>query len=194
MGSSSTIPASPRPKSRRSRRGRAAPNSRTIQKLCRQLRSSPKAGETGRPISCFPFRSTSWRARARRAIHPGSHVTQERWIVAAELRAGNRKVVHHAHVFIIDPEQKAAAKTVDRPCRGIYPLAAHSAGYTIYLTFEASVFPGLVCERHVPSGSTARFQRPRSRMNPYSLLTASAPVPTEIIFAMSSCVTGRSGK
>jgi hypothetical protein len=39
--------------------------------------------------------------------------TEDRWIVAAELRAGNRKIVHHAHVFVIDPEQKAAAKQPD---------------------------------------------------------------------------------
>ena len=30
------------------------------------------------------------------------HFTEDRWIVAAELRPGNRRVVHHAHVFVID--------------------------------------------------------------------------------------------
>jgi hypothetical protein len=41
--------------------------------------------------------------------------TEDRWIVAAELRAGNRKIVHHAHVFVVDPEQKAAATTPNDP-------------------------------------------------------------------------------
>jgi len=33
--------------------------------------------------------------------------TEDKWVVAAELRAGNRKVVHHAHVFVIDPQAEA---------------------------------------------------------------------------------------
>jgi hypothetical protein len=41
--------------------------------------------------------------------------TEDRWIVAAELRAGNRKIVHHAHVFVVDPEQKPAAKQAKSP-------------------------------------------------------------------------------
>jgi hypothetical protein len=35
-----------------------------------------------------------------------SGFTEDRWVMAAELRAGNRKVVHHAHVFVVDPEPK----------------------------------------------------------------------------------------
>jgi hypothetical protein len=35
---------------------------------------------------------------------------EDRWIIAAELRPGNRKVVHHAHVFVVDPPSTA---TVD---------------------------------------------------------------------------------
>jgi hypothetical protein len=35
-----------------------------------------------------------------------SGFTEDKWVVAAELRAGNRKVVHHAHVFAVDPEAK----------------------------------------------------------------------------------------
>ena len=31
-----------------------------------------------------------------------TNFTEDRWIVAAELRPGNRKVVHHAHVFVVD--------------------------------------------------------------------------------------------
>lgn len=38
---------------------------------------------------------------------------EDRWIISAELRPGNFKIVHHAHVFTIDPDPpapKAAAK------------------------------------------------------------------------------------
>ena len=41
-------------------------------------------------------------------IRVPTNFTEDRWIVAAELRPGNRKVVHHAHVFVKAPE---AAKT-----------------------------------------------------------------------------------
>lgn len=40
-----------------------------------------------------------------------THFKEDRWIVAAELRPGNRKVVHHAHVLVKDTtvaEKKAA--------------------------------------------------------------------------------------
>lgn len=42
-----------------------------------------------------------------------SHFTEDRWVVAAELRPGNRKIVHHAHVFIKEPENKTAAGKKD---------------------------------------------------------------------------------
>lgn len=36
---------------------------------------------------------------------------EDRWVVAAELKPGNRKIVHHAHVFIEEPSDgKTAAK------------------------------------------------------------------------------------
>jgi hypothetical protein len=41
---------------------------------------------------------------------------EDRWIVAAELRPGNRKIVHHAHVFVQSPspeESKKSAKPDD---------------------------------------------------------------------------------
>jgi hypothetical protein len=38
-----------------------------------------------------------------------SGFTEDKWVVAAELRAGNRKIVHHAHVFVVDPEPKPKA-------------------------------------------------------------------------------------
>jgi hypothetical protein len=37
-----------------------------------------------------------------------ANFTEDKWVVAAELRAGNRKVVHHAHVFVVDDARKTA--------------------------------------------------------------------------------------
>lgn len=34
---------------------------------------------------------------------------EDRWIVAAELRPGNRKIVHHAHVFVTSPDKPKSA-------------------------------------------------------------------------------------
>jgi hypothetical protein len=34
-----------------------------------------------------------------------TNFTEDRWIVAAELRPGNRKIVHHAHVFVDNPSK-----------------------------------------------------------------------------------------
>lgn len=46
-----------------------------------------------------------------------TNFTEDRWVVSAELRPGNRKIVHHAHVFVVEPplpaggqEPKAVAK------------------------------------------------------------------------------------
>jgi mono/diheme cytochrome c family protein len=42
-----------------------------------------------------------------------THFTEDKWVTAAELRPGNRKVVHHAHVFVVEPEQQSAEKKKD---------------------------------------------------------------------------------
>ena len=39
-----------------------------------------------------------------------THFTEDRWVMAAELRPGNRKIVHHAHVFVKEAENKVASK------------------------------------------------------------------------------------
>ena len=39
-----------------------------------------------------------------------THFTEDRWIVAAELRPGNRRIVHHAHVFVVEPPSASNAK------------------------------------------------------------------------------------
>jgi hypothetical protein len=39
-----------------------------------------------------------------------TNFTEDKWVVAAELRPGNRRIVHHAHVFVVDPEEPVAKK------------------------------------------------------------------------------------
>ncbi|MBV9939537.1 MAG: hypothetical protein JO150_13600 [Acidobacteriaceae bacterium] len=47
-----------------------------------------------------------------------TNFTEDKWIVAAELRPGNRKVVHHAHVFVVEPETDASKeKKEDNPAK-----------------------------------------------------------------------------
>src|SRR3984957_2899153 len=50
-------------------------------------------------------------------IRVPTNFTEDRWIVAAELRPGNRKVVHHAHVFVRAAEAAVAKKTAADPVR-----------------------------------------------------------------------------
>lgn len=44
-----------------------------------------------------------------------SNFTEDRWVVAAELRAGNRKIVHHAHVFVVEPDAPKPAAAAAAP-------------------------------------------------------------------------------
>ncbi len=39
-----------------------------------------------------------------------TNFTEDKWIVAAELRPGNRKIVHHAHVFVNAPAKPKAGR------------------------------------------------------------------------------------
>lgn len=38
-----------------------------------------------------------------------TNFAEDRWVVAAELRPGNRRIVHHAHVFVVEPEEKKSS-------------------------------------------------------------------------------------
>jgi hypothetical protein len=40
-----------------------------------------------------------------------TNFNEDRWIVAAELRPGNRKIVHHAHVFVESPSPEDSKQT-----------------------------------------------------------------------------------
>jgi len=45
-----------------------------------------------------------------------TNFAEDRWVIAAELRPGNRRIVHHAHVFVTEPEKpKAAAGKESKP-------------------------------------------------------------------------------
>jgi hypothetical protein len=45
-----------------------------------------------------------------------TNFAEDRWVVSAELRPGNRKIVHHAHVFVVEPPPAAtSAKTPAAP-------------------------------------------------------------------------------
>src|SRR3954451_4596079 len=45
-----------------------------------------------------------------------TNFAEDRWISAAELRPGNRRVVHHAHVFVTQPSNQAKkASRADNP-------------------------------------------------------------------------------
>lgn len=46
-----------------------------------------------------------------------TNFAEDRWIISAELRPGNRKIVHHAHVFEIDPEAKVKAAPKPDPAK-----------------------------------------------------------------------------
>jgi hypothetical protein len=50
-------------------------------------------------------------------VNVPTHFTEDKWVVAAELRPGNRKVVHHAHVFVVEPEKKKAANAPPDPAK-----------------------------------------------------------------------------
>ncbi len=51
-----------------------------------------------------------------RQITVPTNFTEDRWVISAELRPGNRKVVHHAHVFVVDPpDPNAVAKPKSAP-------------------------------------------------------------------------------
>ena len=44
-----------------------------------------------------------------------THFTEDRWVQAAELRPGNRRVVHHAHVWVEQPKPPTAVTSAPAP-------------------------------------------------------------------------------
>ena len=42
-----------------------------------------------------------------------TNFTEDRWVVSAELRPGNRRIVHHAHVFVVEEDKPKTAGKLD---------------------------------------------------------------------------------
>ncbi len=98
-------------------------------------RGAPEGDPARAPVP--PVYSTAWKIGQPDAIIPipphtlapggpdeyehftvPTNFTEDKWVVAAELRPGNRKIVHHAHVFVeapAKPKSEAAKTTKDEP-------------------------------------------------------------------------------
>jgi len=52
-----------------------------------------------------------------------TNFSEDKWVVAAELRPGNLKIVHHAHVFVVEPDgeaNKGAKKEASKDAQAEY--------------------------------------------------------------------------
>ena len=83
----------------------------------RDLSSAPVFAEgwhTGKPDAIFAIPKFNLSAKGPDEyayITVPTNFAEDRWVVSAELRPGNRKIVHHAHVFVVEEDKpKAAAK------------------------------------------------------------------------------------
>jgi hypothetical protein len=68
--------------------------------------------QIGKPDVVFPipeFKLTASGADEYSTVIVPTNFTEDKWVIAAELRPGNRKIVHHAHVFVISDEAPQAA-------------------------------------------------------------------------------------
>jgi hypothetical protein len=71
-----------------------------------------RAGRPDAVVSILKFELSAKGADEYSYVTVPTNFREDRWVVSAELRPGNRRIVHHAHVFVIDPEspEKPAAK------------------------------------------------------------------------------------
>ena len=60
------------------------------------------AGKPDVVVAIPPFRLTAQGLDENININVPTNFTEDVWITAAELRPGNRKIVHHAHAFVLD--------------------------------------------------------------------------------------------
>ncbi len=87
----------------------------------RQMPAAPVFAEgwsIGKPDAVFPIPEHKLEGKGPDEytyVNVPTHFTEDRWIVAAELRPGNRRIVHHAHVFVVEPEKPAAANAPKDP-------------------------------------------------------------------------------
>ncbi len=78
--------------------------------------SFPDGWKIGKPDAVFSIPVHTLEAKGPDEytyVDVPTHFQEDRWIVAAELRPGNRKIVHHAHVFV--KGEKTARKKSDTP-------------------------------------------------------------------------------
>jgi Copper type II ascorbate-dependent monooxygenase, C-terminal domain len=67
-----------------------------------------RAGKPDVVVSIPKFKLEAQGADEYSYIMVPTNFTEDRWVVSAELRPGNRKIVHHAHVFVVEEEAKKA--------------------------------------------------------------------------------------
>jgi hypothetical protein len=76
----------------------------------RQLPKAPvytdgwRAGKPDAVITIPRFELAAKGADEYSYITVPTNFTEDRWVISAELRPGNRKIVHHAHAFVVDPD------------------------------------------------------------------------------------------
>src|SRR5438270_4456894 len=69
-----------------------------------------------------------------------THFTEDRWVVAAELRPGNRKIVHHAHVSVVQAGKPPSAAPAAPDPQAAYASWLHvREGKLTWLRLETPV-------------------------------------------------------
>jgi hypothetical protein len=68
-----------------------------------------RAGQPDAVITIPKFELSAKGADEYSYITVPTNFKEDRWVVSAELRPGNRKIVHHAHAFVLDPEAAPAS-------------------------------------------------------------------------------------
>ena len=81
-------------------------NSKAIPRICRPAPQFTDGWKIGKPDAIISIPEQTIEATGPDEyiyVNVPTNFKEDRWIVAAELRPGNRRIVHHAHVFVIDP-------------------------------------------------------------------------------------------
>jgi hypothetical protein len=66
-------------------------------------------------------------------------LTEDRWVISAELRPGNRKIVHHAHVFVVEEDKPAGAAAKPDPAKEYSQSLKVTEGSLTWVRDEAPV-------------------------------------------------------
>jgi hypothetical protein len=76
-----------------------------------------RAGQPDAIVSIPSFELSAKGADQYSYITVPTNFTEDRWVVSGELRPGNRRIVHHAHVFVIEPEPAQQSTTRPDPAK-----------------------------------------------------------------------------